>query len=110
MLACLLSLFVMAPAQAQTPGEIIGEAARAVGYQPSIPPAADFVEQARPDIERLDYQPLAPADRANHRKSAKDLDKIAHSLEGAKSNSRSRAARVGATDQPAGRASKTPVQ
>ena len=103
MALCLLALGppgAVAPAGAQSLGEGFGEAADALHLRNRPPPAADFVEQARPD--HLDYQPLAPADKANHKKSASELDALAASLDSARTANQRAAQRVRSTDQPAG--------
>jgi hypothetical protein len=99
-----VSLFSATSALAQSPGTVLGDVATGVGYQPATPAAADFVERARPDVDRLDYKPLTAADRANHRKNGKDIDSIVNSLEGAKAGNNQRAARVTTIDQPEGAA------
>ena len=78
-----LSLFgAVAPAGAQSLGSAIGDAAEGLQFRPAAPPAAEFVEHARPD--HLGYQQLAPTDKANHKKSAAELDAIASSLDSAR--------------------------
>ncbi len=93
-------LCVAGPARAQSLGSAIGEAAETFQFRRTPPPAAEFVERARPD--ELGYQQLAPTDRANHRKSAAELDALASSLENAKATNRRAAQRVRAPDGSAG--------
>jgi hypothetical protein len=88
------------PAGAQSLGETVGEAAEGLHLKPTPPPAAEFVERARPD--QSDYQRLGPTDKANHKKSAAELDALASSLENARAANLRAAQRVRATDQPAG--------
>jgi len=88
------------PADAQSLGGAAGEAAEALHLRAAPPPAADFVERARPD--QLDYQQLGPTDKANHKKSSAELDALASSLENARAANLRAAQRVRATDQPAG--------
>jgi hypothetical protein len=88
------------PAGAQSPGGAAGEAAEALHLRPTPPPAAEFVERARPD--QSDYQRLGPTDKANHKKSSAELDALASSLENARAANLRAAQRVRATDQPAG--------
>jgi len=92
-------LCAASPAGAQSLGETIGEAAEGLQLRPNAPPAAEFVERARPD--HLDYQRLAPTDTANHKKSAAELDALASSLENARAANLRAAQRVRAPDQPA---------
>jgi hypothetical protein len=88
-----------APAAAQSVGGAVGEAAESLHLMPAAPPAADFVERARPD--QLDYQHLGPTDKANHKKSAAELDALASSLDNARAANLRAAKRVRAPDQPA---------
>ncbi len=89
-------LGVAGTAKAQSLGETIGAAAETFQFRSAAPPAADFVERSRP--ENPDYQRLAPTDRANHKKSAAELDALASSLENAKSANQRAAERVRAPD------------
>jgi hypothetical protein len=89
------------PADAQSIGGALGEAADALNLRTAPPPAADFVQRARPDD--LSYQRIAPTDKANHRKSATELDALASSLENARAANLRAASRVRAPDQPAER-------
>jgi hypothetical protein len=93
-------LCVAGTARAQSLGGAIGEAAETFQFRRAPPPAAEFVESARPD--ELGFRQLAPTDRANHRKSAAELDALASSLENAKATNRRAAQRVRAPDGPAG--------
>jgi len=93
-------LCAAAPASAQSLGEAVGEAAESLQLRPAAPPAAEFVERARPD--QLDYQRLAPTDKTNRKKSAAELDALASSLENARSANLRAAQRVHAPDQSAG--------
>ncbi|MFY9656145.1 MAG: hypothetical protein WAK01_06100 [Methylocystis sp.] len=90
----------IAPAGAQSLGSAIGDAAEGLQFRPSAPPAPDFVESARPD--RLDYQRLAPTDKANHKKSAAELDALATSLDSARAANLRAAQGVRGSNQPAG--------
>lgn len=80
--AALALLCAAGPAHAQSPGGAIGEAAEILHLRSAPPPAADFVERARPD--QSEYERLAPTDKTNHKKSAAELDALASSLENAR--------------------------
>ncbi len=96
-----VALFCAAmPACAQSLGETVGEAAEGLHLRPTAPPAAEFVERARPN--QSDYQRLGPTDKANHKKSPAELDALASSLENARASNLRAAQRVRAPDQPAG--------
>jgi hypothetical protein len=100
LLGLLLALLcAAAPAAAQSLGGAVGEAAEALQLRAAPPPAADFVERARPD--QSDYQRLGPTDKANHKKSAAELDALASSLDNARAANLRAAKRVRAPDQPA---------
>jgi len=98
LLCAIAPLCAATSAGAQSLGETVGEAAEALHLAPTAPPAAGFVEQARPD--QLDYQRLGPTDKANHKKSAAELDALASSLENARAANRRAAQRVRAPDPP----------
>jgi hypothetical protein len=100
--ALLLLTFSVDPARAQTPGSVFGDIAETLHLRPTPPPAAPFVDATRPDPDALQYRPLTPADRDNHRKSPAELDALANKLEGARQNALRAAARVWTPDQPAG--------
>jgi len=93
-------LCALAPADAQSLGSAIGDAAEGLQFRPAAPPAAEFVERARPD--HLGYQQLAPTDRANHKKSAAELDALASSLDSARAANLRAAQGVRGTNPPAG--------
>jgi hypothetical protein len=92
-------LCVVGTARAQSLGEAIGGAAETFQFRSAPPPAAEFVERARPD--NSSYQRLAPTDKANHKKSAAELDALASSLENAKTANQRAAQRVRAPGGPA---------
>ncbi len=95
----------VAPAGAQSLGGAIGDAAEGLQFRPAAPPAAEFVERARPD--HLGYQQLAPTDKANHKKSAAELDAIASSLDSARAaNLRAAQGVRGANPSPGAKTAK----
>jgi len=106
----LVLLLQGAAAHAQSPGEAVGGVADALRLRPARPPAADFVERARPDPNSLDYKPLAPADKADHKKSAAELDAIGASLENAKQANARAAARVSIPDSPSRSEARKPMK
>lgn len=97
--AALALLCAAGAAHAQSPGGAIGEAAEILHLRAAPPPAADFVERARPD--QSDYERLAPTDKTNHKKSAAELDALASSLENARAANQ-RAAQSVHTPAPSG--------
>ncbi len=57
-----------------SPGEAIGRIFEAVKLRNTPPPPPDFVVKSRG--APLDYKPLLPTDRENHRKPAAELQSI----------------------------------
>ena len=93
-------LCAVAPADAQSLGSAIGDAAEGLHFMPAAPPAAEFVQRARPD--HLGYQQLAPTDKANHKKTAAELDALASSLDSARAANLRAAQGVREANPPAG--------
>jgi hypothetical protein len=97
-------LCAVAPAGAQSLGSAIGDAAEGLQFRPAAPPAAEFVERARPN--NLGYQQLAPTDKANHKKSAAELDALASSLDSARAANLRAARGVRGPEQPNAKTAK----
>ncbi len=79
-----------------TPGEAIGRVFDAVGLRNAPPPAPDFVVKSRG--APLDYKPLQPTDRENHRKPAAELQSIEADMANAAARNKAAASRVAVPD------------
>ena len=99
---CLLTGLWLVPPQAAaqeglpTPGEAIGRIFDAVKLRNQPPAPPDFVTNSR--TGGLDYKPLAPTDRENHKKPPAQLEAIDADMASAAARNRAAAAQVAVPD------------
>ena len=103
MVAASLALTVDAyPVRAQDAGDAIGGVFEALRLRETPRPPADFVQRARGDPARLDYQPLADAPApATKKKKAAELEALVEDLDRARARNQRAARDIKALDAPA---------
>lgn len=94
--------------EAQSGGQLVGNALETLNIKRATPPAADFVRATRPDSSQLDYTPITPAarDPKKKKKTQAELDATKSDLEAALLRNRRAAASVGRPVFPGAAAKK----